>query len=203
MHLSLTGRARSATTELTKADMQSADAMKKLIAKLDRVFARDKNWKCFYAYLDLENYSRANECSVDDYLSQFDLLYHKLKSCDVTLPDAVLACRLLKSCALDDVHFKLALSTTATLTFENMRKTLKTLFTDSKVSGNCEVQSSYVKVENDAFYGSAGRRSDNRRPEFRPETASNEDRPSARKQNSDDRMNLLKPDGTVSICAIC
>ena len=203
VHLSLTGRARSATTELTKADMQSPDAMKRLIAKLDRVFARDKNWKCFYAYLELENYSRGSDCSVDDYLSHFDLLYHKLKSCEVELPDAVLACRLLKSCALDDVHFKLALSTTSTLTFENMRKTLKTLFTDSKVSGNSEVQSTHIKVENEAYYGSVMRKSGTRRLEYKTEGVSASDRSRTRKQASDDRMNPLKPDGSVSICAIC
>ena len=50
VHLSLTGRARSATTELSIEDMKSTDAMKILIAKLDRVFARDQNWKCYFVF---------------------------------------------------------------------------------------------------------------------------------------------------------
>ena len=47
--------------------------------------------------------------------------------------DAVLGCRLLKGCNLNDVLFQLALSTTKEMTFENMRATLKRLFADKGV----------------------------------------------------------------------
>ena len=42
VHLSLSGRARSATNELTVEEMGGENAMK-LLAKLDRVYARDQN----------------------------------------------------------------------------------------------------------------------------------------------------------------
>ena len=47
------------------------------------------------------------------------------------LPDAIIACRLIRSCNLSEVHFQLALSTVPNMTFEDMRKTLKKLFSDS------------------------------------------------------------------------
>ena len=205
VHLSLTGRARSATTELSIEDMKSSDAMKILIAKLDRVFARDQNWKCFHAYMELENYSRAKECSVQEYLSEFDRKYHKLKTCKVELPDAVLACRLLKSCSLDEVNFKLALSTTAILTFENMRETLKRLFTENSSSIKNGSESVEIKVESDAFYGNAARARGQQRSVYKPDDTAehNNSNSHVHKQKGDSRLNPLRPDGSVSICAIC
>ena len=202
VHLSLTGRARSATSELSVNDLKGDDAMKLVIAKLDRVFALDKNWKCFHAYLNFENLSRGSECSVDEYLSEFDRRYHKLKECEVTLPDAVLACRLLKSCALSDVHFQLALSTTAVLTFENMRATLKKLFTDSSPTKTEDSTHAVVKVENDVFYGKSGRGYQQLHREAKNDSRSSSSGHSSR-QTSDVRVNPLNSDGTVSLCAIC
>lgn len=43
------------------------------------------------------------------------------------VPNAILACKLLKS----DIHFQLALSTTSEVTFDNMKQTLKKLFMKS------------------------------------------------------------------------
>ena len=54
-----------------------------------------------------------------------------MNECDEDLPDAVVACQLLKSCNLSDMHFQLALSTTPKMTFEEMRNTLKRLFAES------------------------------------------------------------------------
>jgi len=135
VHLSLTGKARKASSELKSSQLKHADGMKTLMAKLDRVFLQDPNWKCFNAYLAFENLRRDPNSSIDDYLSEFDSRYHKLKECDVSLPDAVVACRLLKSCNLSDVYFQLALSTTTQMTFEAMRATLKKLFTDTGNAG--------------------------------------------------------------------
>ena len=164
IHLSLTGKARQASSELTEAELVGTGAVKILLAKLDRVFAQDKNWKCFNAYLAFEDYRREPEVSIDDYLCEFDRRYHKLTECDVKLPSAIIACRLLKSCNLSDVHFQLALSTTSEMSFESMRATLKKLFTD--IGGRAIVSSasdtgnsSNIKCEPaDAFYGEAPRR---------------------------------------------
>ena len=137
-----------------------------MTAKLDRVFLQDKKWRCFNNYLAFENCKRSDDQSIDDFLSEFDRRHFKLKECEVVIRDAVLACRLLKSCNLNDVLFQLALSTTKEITFENMRATLKRLLADkdvvsvpvSKAKGDSVVtsplsQALVVKEEpSDAFF---------------------------------------------------
>ena len=84
---------------------------------------------------------------MDDILSEFDLRHFKLKECNVNLPDAIVACRLIKSCNFNEVQFQLALLTVIQMTFEEMHKTLKKLFSQS--SGVPSFQSSLenVKIE--------------------------------------------------------
>ena len=52
----------------------------------------------------------------------------KLKECGVTFPDTIVACRLIKSCNLSDVHFQLAISATPAMMFKSMKSTLLKLF---------------------------------------------------------------------------
>ena len=111
IHLSLSGRARSASSELTKEQLNAEDGVGKLLERLDRVFLQDANWRCFNAYLAFENCRRDSDTAIDEFLSEFDKRNFKLKECGVVLPETVLACRLLKSANLSDVHFQLALST--------------------------------------------------------------------------------------------
>ena len=198
VHLSLSGRARAASSELSVEELKSDSGFKKLIEKLDRVFLQDPNWKCFHAYLALESYRRPNDCSIDEYLSEFDRRYHKLKECKVSLPDAVVACRLLKSCNLSEMHFQLALSTTTNMTLDDMRATLKKLFaeTSSSIDGDRDVA---VKVESsDTYYATSNRdkwRSVRRREQQSPVTY--------RVENRDKRLNPLDSNGKVSLCTVC
>ena len=58
VHLSLSGRARKATSELSSAELKSESGIENLLKKLDRVFLQDENWRCFNNYLAFENYCR-------------------------------------------------------------------------------------------------------------------------------------------------
>jgi hypothetical protein len=203
VHLSLKGRSRAASSELSVEDLKNDRGLEKLFLKLDRVFLQDPNWKCFNTYLAFENYNRPKDCSIDEYLSEFDSRHHKLKECKVILPDAVVACRLLKSCNLLDMHFQLALSTTRKMTFEDMRATLKKLFAESSHLLTAGSDSS-VKVEQyvmptDALYSS------NVRGRWRGSNQRN--RSSAGNgffnKNQSNNTNPLKADGSVSLCAVC
>ena len=150
IHLGLSGRARQASSEISVADMKSVSGLQILLKKLDRVFLQDENWKCFNNYLAFENYRRDESISIDNFLSEFDLRHYKLKECGVELPDAVVACRLIKSCNLSEMHFQLALSTTPKMTFEDMRNTLKKLFAEcgNKIACVTNNPNTTVKVEN-------------------------------------------------------
>lgn len=211
VHLSLAGRARKASSELSVDELNTDDGMKNLVKKLDRVFLQDANWKCFNTYLAFENYRRPKDSSIDAYLSEFDLRHYKLKECGVTLPDAVVACRLLKSCGLSDMHFQLALSTTAKMTFEHMRCTLKKLFSENKHLLSSETSSEIsesVKVEpifaSHVLYGDAARgRSLPRRGSGFNSARIAASGSGYRRTTSNNRNNPFKPDGTISLCAIC
>ena len=82
MHLSLTGRVRKATSELSVDEIKSDNDFATLLTKLDCVFLQDKNWNCFNTYLAFENYHK-EKCTIDEYLSEFDLRHYKLKECGV------------------------------------------------------------------------------------------------------------------------
>ena len=223
VHLSLSGRARQATSELKIDQLESDNGLKTLLEKLDRIFMQDENWKCFNAYLDFENLRKSSDQSVDEFLSEFDLKHYKLKECGVTLPDAIIACRLIKSCNLSEVHFKLCLSTVPKMTFEDMRRTLNKIFSDTKSadiswannSDNKVIREPVIKVEpeestvmySSEYYGrNWGKKEngDNRNRRF-----SSRSRVKFRggryveDTRSDNRQNPLGPDGKVSECLIC
>ena len=211
MHLSLFGRARKASSELTSGELKCAGGIVNLLRKLDRIFLQDENWRVFNNYLAFESYRRSEEESIDQFLSEFDQRCHKLKECGATLPDAVVACRLIKSCNLSEMHFQLALSTTSEMTFENMRTTLKRLFSEGRSGGvpfanvgSGSIQVDSIKSEpfvSDELYsnrfgkysgytGDTSRR--NTRGQFRG---------SLRRGNNGE--NPIGRDGRVTTCNIC
>ena len=217
VHLSLSGRARQATSELQIDELENDQGLKRLLSKLDRIFMQDENWKCFNAYLDFENLRKSSDQSVDEFLSEFDLKHYRLKECGVTLPDAIIACRLIKSCNLSEVHFKLCLSTVPKMTFEDMRRTLKKIFSDTKTVDSSWVSQTNWKANNEpvvklepeesmvmyssGYYGKNygkrfNRRFNNRSSRFRSGRYVDDTR-------SDTRHNPLGPDGKVSECLVC
>ena len=95
-----------------------------------------------------ENYHRPSDCTLENFLSEFDLHHYQLKECGVSLPDAVIACRLMKSCNLSNVHFQLALPTTPKMTFEDMRSTLKKLFAETQPESSHIMKDPCGKIKN-------------------------------------------------------
>ncbi len=85
------------------------------------------------AYSDFEMFKRPDDMTIPDYMVEFHRRYYKFKKHGMELPDQVLAFRLLKSCNMSDIHFQLAMSTTTTTTFEEMKKTLQRMFGDGIV----------------------------------------------------------------------
>ena len=178
--------------------------------KLDRVFLQDKNWRCFNNYLAFENYRRAENVSIDEFLSEFDRRHFKLKECGVTLPDAIVACRLIKSCNLSDVHFQLALSTTTKMTFDEVRATLKRLFSEygnkilcpSTEASSIESDTQRVKVEPvfeaEAFYNGSNTRGRSNLGYTRRFGSSKRRVPRERRG-----INPRGADGRISLCNVC
>ena len=175
VHLTLTGKAREVSSEIDTVKLASAEGMKVLLEKLDGVFMLDKNRQAFMAYSDFERFKRPAEMSIPEYLIEFDRKYYKFKRHGMELPDQVLAFRLLKSCDISDIHFQLAMSTTATITFEEMKKTLQRMFGDGimdhDLSGNSQregVKWEPSLVKNEPILQASRYQSDNYSRGFRP-----------------------------------
>ena len=101
IHLALQGRARVAASELTVAELKEEDGVKKLLEKLDSLFLHEIGRRQFANFRDMYRLKRDGSVGIDQFVSQFQHAYYKLKSQSVELPDTVLAFMLLESCNLD------------------------------------------------------------------------------------------------------
>ena len=121
--------------------------------------------------------------------------HFKLKECNFNLPDAIVACRLI-----NEVQFQLVLSTVLQMSFEEIRKTLKKLFSQS--SGVPNFQSSLENIKIEQVNEKHGLYlSDNNWSSYQKQNYQKLHRPPGSKNNR--KTNPVIPDGNISVCAIC
>jgi len=128
IHLALQGRARVAASELTVAELKAEDGVKKLLEKLDSLFLHEIGRRQFANFRDMYRLKRDGSVGIDQFVSQFQHAYYKLKSQSVELPDTVLAFMLLESCNLDEKEEQLILSGMSEIKFDSMKAALKRVF---------------------------------------------------------------------------
>ena len=78
VHLSLTGRAKHASSEVPYEEIISAKDLYEHFENLDKVYLQDKNRRSFHLYLNFKIYKRAGCFTVGEYPSDFDLHVFKL-----------------------------------------------------------------------------------------------------------------------------
>ena len=79
IHLSLKGRARSASSEVDVADLEKDTGVKTLLDKLDELFLPDAGRRQFTAFQSLYILRRQGEASVLDFICDFaNNTYNKL-----------------------------------------------------------------------------------------------------------------------------
>ena len=91
IHLSLSGRARIASSEIAVADLKKDDGVSTIIKKLDNLFLADEGRRQFGAFHNLYNFRRSEDVEVDRFISEFEHLYFKFSEQKMTLPDSVQA----------------------------------------------------------------------------------------------------------------
>ncbi len=152
--LSLTGKAREAVLEMDPNELNAKEGMKKLYAKLDKLFKIDSNLAALMAYEAFEKYVRSEETSATDYLIEIDRLVAKLKDHKIILPEPVLAYRVLKSANLSADLEVLVKATVESLTLDSMslqlKKVMKSLIASNK--SNVAVE---IKKEPDVAFATA------------------------------------------------
>ena len=81
MFLSLKGKARDAALELEVAEqINNKDGIKNIVAKLDKLYLKDKTQSAYEAYDKFECFKHRINMSISDYLNEFERLLIKLNS---------------------------------------------------------------------------------------------------------------------------
>lgn len=94
--LSLKGKSCEAVLEITKEEIFGADRVTKVISKLDELWKEDDKKQAFNAYESFKQFQRPAEMGITEFLNTFERLNNKLKKHAMTLPEGVLAYRVLK-----------------------------------------------------------------------------------------------------------
>lgn len=102
--------------------------MATLLAKLDEVFLKEEKDCAYEAYSYFDGISKDSAVSMADYIIDFEQRYNRMKKYNMTLPDAVLAFKLLDTACLDEKSRQLALTACTELTFASMKSALKRIF---------------------------------------------------------------------------
>lgn len=122
------GRARETALEIPANDLNKDDGMETLLAKLDAVFLREEKDRAYEAYSHFDSISKDGAVSMTDYIIDFEQRYNCMKKYNMTLPDAVLAFKLLDTACLEEKRRQLALTVCTDLTFASMKSALKRIF---------------------------------------------------------------------------
>ena len=218
IHLSLSGKARVASSELGIADLKTDTGVETLLRKLDEIFLADKGRRQFLAFNNLYNYRRSEGKSIKDFITEFEHLNFQFKREDMELPGPVMAFMLLSAANLNETETHLVMSALNEVKYENMKSIIMRIFgTEIKLqSGNSftpvEIKSepSFVatdSVENSSFYVRGNRRfrgRGNTRGFFRGRGG----RAGVTGANAEDvggsrKLNPVSSNGDISRCLIC
>ena len=224
---SLSGRAKQAASQLSKETLKAEGGVKKLLEKLDELFLRDKGTRQFAAFRDLYNLRRRNS-SIEEFVSEFEHVYFKFTAQKMSLPDCVMAFVLLESCSLSDTEVQMVMSAINEVTYNDVKSALKRIFakdSDNNIGNSVKTEPALCSSENEVFYGNArgnsgwrgrggmrggngnyranagvGSRGRGGRGNYRGRGAGTDHTSSGRGGR---QRNPLRPDGTVSRCAVC
>ena len=116
--LSLTGKAREAALNIKSEDLNSDEGMKTLIQTLDKWFLQEAIDSAYDAHKNFNGFRKPGDMNINDYIVEFDQRYHKIVQHKMTLPDAVLAFKLLENANLSNHERQLALTTCTDLSYD-------------------------------------------------------------------------------------
>jgi phosphotransferase system IIA component len=123
--------------ELPASELGKENGMDLLISQLDKLFLRDDKDKAYEAYKNFDNYFEKGEnMTVSDYIIELDKRYNKAKKYDMTLPEAVLAFKIVDNAELAVQKKQLALTACIDLKYKAMKSTLQRIFGETASSSS-------------------------------------------------------------------
>ena len=132
--LSLTGKAREAALNIKSDELNSEDGMKKLLKTLDKLYLKETIDSTYEEYKSFDTFRKQEDMSMSEYIMEFDRRYERNKRYEMSLPDAVLAFKLMDNANLTKQEKQLALTACSELKYDNMKSALKRIFGESSHS---------------------------------------------------------------------
>ena len=108
--LSLQGKPREVALEIDPDSLNVDGGVEILITELDKLFEKDKTDQTYSAYTAFNKYQRENTMNMSEYIINFEQKYNKCKKFEMTLPDTVLAFKVLDNAGLSQNDRQLALT---------------------------------------------------------------------------------------------
>ncbi len=151
VYLSLQGDARDAIRAIEKETLKEADAVKKILAELDKVYLKDETTRAFTAIKAFVQFRREKMQSFAKFLVEFNNKYREIKKHGLTFEDGILAFFLLMAANLSDDHERLVRAT-AELTFEDIKDKLQKVFGEFDDREEGELHESKLPVKEECMY---------------------------------------------------
>ena len=126
--LSLQGKPKEVAMEIDPAKLNADNGVKFLVTELDKLFEKDKVDQTYSAYTDFDKYRRESTMDMSEFIINFEQKYNICKKYEMTLPDTVLAFKLLDNAGLSQTDRQLALTACSDLKFDTMKSALNRIF---------------------------------------------------------------------------
>ncbi len=97
-------------SELGVEELNRKEGVDSLLGFMDAVYKKDEVSTAYEAFSEFDRYKRDQQTSMEAYLLEFERLYNRTKKYTMSLPEAVLAFRLLDSSGLEHKDRQLVLT---------------------------------------------------------------------------------------------
>ena len=148
--LSLTGKAREAALNIKAEDLNSDEGMKTLIQTLNKLFLQETIDSAYDAYKNFDGFRKPGDMHINDYIVEFDQRYQKSVKHKMTLPDAVLAFKLLDNVNLSNHERQLALTACTDLSYDKMKSAMKRIFGQNRHSDQNNSRSAACAIKQES-----------------------------------------------------
>ena len=156
LYLSLPEKIRTQLESIAVDDLNKDDGLDTVITKLKELYSPSEELRAFHAYEEFETYRRPNNMSIKDFINEFERRMQKCVGYKIVLGDSVLAYQVLKNANLPNDKRSLALATCNQMTYQAMKKQIKTIFEmDSKKGDGPPDDTTDILVESSesVYYG--------------------------------------------------
>ena len=129
-------------SQLSLEDLKQENGLEILIKFLDSFFGKDEISDALEKYEDFENFQRADNQSIRDFIACFDMKYRKLEKLNINLPQEILAFKMLGKANISREMRLIVLTginfAEKNMMYEQAQAALRKFAGDIHVTVNCE-----------------------------------------------------------------